>query len=318
VDREALVGEEAHIVSRAAAGPRHGSEPDGGYDGIDNLILLCRVCHAAVDRQPATYPVETLRALRDKHVTWVRTRTRSTAPPPRVRFTPIPTDLELALVSSGRQLLGLLGGVEDVAFRHDQPRDATDAALMSEFMRRVGDADLEIEAIGSHHAIDLSHEFHDLLLEQLLPAGIIVLGTRAGRKMSADEVVLPWTTCVLSIQYAPQTAEAHGATGSVRANDARPGLAAKLQALLAEGRTIREKPRISDDGSSAVIEVWERDLRRTLEADGRHDLIQRFEADGPDLARFVSGAWATRRRFDRELRVLADAVTELVDRGPPL
>jgi 5-methylcytosine-specific restriction endonuclease McrA len=120
VDREALVGEEAHIVSGAAAGPRHGPEPNGGYDGLENLILLCRVCHAIVDGQPATYPIYALRALRDGHVRWVKTRTGSEQLLPRLRFSPIPADLELTLVTSGQQLVDLLSGAEDVSFRHDQ------------------------------------------------------------------------------------------------------------------------------------------------------------------------------------------------------
>lgn len=312
MDREALVGEEAHIVSRAGAGPRYGPEPNGGYDGLENLILLCRICHAIVDAQPATYPIDALRALRDGHVAWVKRRTGSVELLPRLRFTPIPADLELTLVASGRQLVDLLSGAEDVSFRHDQPRNADDAALMSEFLKRVEEADMEIDAIGPHHSVDLSHDFQEILLEQLLPLGIIVLGARAQRAVTTDDATLPWTTCLLSIRYAPRANEAHGSKVPVPPEAIAAGLASIFHALLAEGRPLREKARISDDGSSAVIEVWERDVRRAIEEAGRSDLLERFDnSDRPDLAKLVSGSWATKRRLARELDVVAEFAGEL-------
>lgn len=97
-----MIGEEAHIVARAEAGPRHTPEPDGGYDGLANLILLCRICHAIVDAQPATYPAEALCELRDRHVEWVKARTGSMPPFPRLNFTPTFRQMELRKVVKTR------------------------------------------------------------------------------------------------------------------------------------------------------------------------------------------------------------------------
>lgn len=310
VDREALVGEEAHIVSRAPGGPRHGPEPPGGYDGLENLVLLCRVCHGIVDSQPRTYPVEDLRALRDSHVQWVKSRTGSTAVLPQLRFSPIPPDLELSLIASGRQLMDLLNGAEDVSFRHDQPREAADAEAMSEFVKRVEESDMELDAIGPHHAIELSHDFNEMILERLLPLGIIVLGARAQRSVTNGDTSSPWTTCVLAIRYAPRKSKQHGSNESAGARNG--DLASTLQTLLAEGQNLRDKARISDDGSSAVIEIWERDVRRAIEEAGRYDLTQRFDtASRSDPTRFISASWATKRRLARELDALAQFLGEV-------
>jgi hypothetical protein len=318
LDREALVGEEAHIVSAAPAGPRHGPEPDGGYDGLGNLILLCRVCHRLVDDQPQTYSADGLREMRARHVQWVRSRTGSGSSLPNAAFSALPDGLQLELVASGRQLVELLGGSEDIVFRHDQPHDHADAALMSEFLKRVEDADLEIEAIGAHHAVTLSQEFQELLLQQMLPLGLIVLGARAQRTLTVDGASTPWTTCVLSIRYAPRTSEPHGSATDDDPGRPEPDLPSQLQSLLAEGRLIRDKPQISEDGSSALVQIWERDVRRALTAYARHDLLERFEAaDGFDAARFMSRPWATKRRLARELAVLAEFLTELApSQGP--
>jgi tetratricopeptide (TPR) repeat protein len=63
-DREALVGQECHIISAKPKGPRHGAPPPGGYDGIANLLLLCSVCHDVVDRQPWSFSAEALREIK--------------------------------------------------------------------------------------------------------------------------------------------------------------------------------------------------------------------------------------------------------------
>lgn len=66
-DREALVGQECHIVSTAPRGPRYGNPPAGGYDSIGNLLLLCGNCHTKVDAQPTSYTPERLRNLKTQH-----------------------------------------------------------------------------------------------------------------------------------------------------------------------------------------------------------------------------------------------------------
>ncbi|WP_319448959.1 MULTISPECIES: hypothetical protein [unclassified Mycobacterium] len=74
-DRDALLGEEAHIISASRSGPRgSASVPGMRFDGYYNRILLCRIHHRIVDEQPRKYTVEKLRAIRSHHEQWVRDR----------------------------------------------------------------------------------------------------------------------------------------------------------------------------------------------------------------------------------------------------
>ena len=74
-DADALIGEEAHIISASAIGPRHGDAVPGmDFDGYYNRILLCRNHHRVVDEHPHTYPVDKLRKMRSQHERWVRER----------------------------------------------------------------------------------------------------------------------------------------------------------------------------------------------------------------------------------------------------
>jgi hypothetical protein len=72
LDREALVGEECHIVSGSPDGPRY--DPDFPSDEIDSyssLILLCRVHPKTVDDQPETFTAEILAQWKENHIRWV-------------------------------------------------------------------------------------------------------------------------------------------------------------------------------------------------------------------------------------------------------
>ena len=70
-DREALVGQEAHIVARRPGGPRGGLLATKELDKYDNLILLCASHHEVVDSQPGYYTRERLHRIKAEHERWV-------------------------------------------------------------------------------------------------------------------------------------------------------------------------------------------------------------------------------------------------------
>ena len=62
----------AHIVARSADGPRGNrqvvtQEPDS----YENLVLLCPTHHVEVDKNPDSWPVQRLRAMKAAHESWV-------------------------------------------------------------------------------------------------------------------------------------------------------------------------------------------------------------------------------------------------------
>jgi HNH endonuclease len=70
-DREAVVGDECHIVPKAGSGTRSGQIPEAELHEYKNLILLCVTHHRLVDGQPAKYSVEVLREIKRTHEQWV-------------------------------------------------------------------------------------------------------------------------------------------------------------------------------------------------------------------------------------------------------
>ena len=74
-DPDSLVGEACHIVAREKSGPRgNSSMSQSDRDEYGNLILLCNVHHKVVDDQIATYSVEVLHAIKQRHEKWVQDR----------------------------------------------------------------------------------------------------------------------------------------------------------------------------------------------------------------------------------------------------
>src|SRR3982074_1502508 len=85
-DREAVVGDEAHIAARSAACPRYGECPPDMVDRYENLILLCRVDHKKIDDQPQHYTTARLRQAKAEHETWVEHALADVPAPIRVQF----------------------------------------------------------------------------------------------------------------------------------------------------------------------------------------------------------------------------------------
>jgi len=70
-DREALIGEEAHIAARSPGGARYGECALDIVDRYENLILLCRVDHKRVDDQWRHYTTSRLQQIKAEHEAWV-------------------------------------------------------------------------------------------------------------------------------------------------------------------------------------------------------------------------------------------------------
>jgi HNH endonuclease len=116
-DDESVIGEECHIVSGAAGGPRFDSKfPKDEVDSLGNLLLLCRIHHKQVDDQSVAFSASVLRVIKEKHEAWVHETLESRpqeapsiAPVRCVRFKKeIPA--QLPLVTSGKALLDLALG----------------------------------------------------------------------------------------------------------------------------------------------------------------------------------------------------------------
>ena len=72
-DPMVIIGDIAHIEAASDGGPR--SNPgtaSKSRDQYDNLILLCKNCHARLDGQKLSNTVESIRQIKENHEAWVR------------------------------------------------------------------------------------------------------------------------------------------------------------------------------------------------------------------------------------------------------
>ncbi|WP_405057026.1 HNH endonuclease [Kribbella sp. NBC_01505] len=105
-DREAVVGQEAHIVARSTDGPRGGQIDQALVDCYDNLVLLCPDDHTIVDAQPKAWPAEKLRQLKAQHEAWAKKKLVDDS---QIRVVPHPDDPELP---GGNPLLRITTGAQ--------------------------------------------------------------------------------------------------------------------------------------------------------------------------------------------------------------
>jgi hypothetical protein len=71
---KARLGDDAHIVACSPRGPRgHHVRTEDQRASADNLILLCKNCHAEVDQQPEKHSTSMLLEIRQRHYEWVKT-----------------------------------------------------------------------------------------------------------------------------------------------------------------------------------------------------------------------------------------------------
>lgn len=71
VDRESIVGDEAHIISDSLTGPRAQAGSREKLDSYENAILLCKTHHKMVDDQSSTHTADDLRVMKSVHERWV-------------------------------------------------------------------------------------------------------------------------------------------------------------------------------------------------------------------------------------------------------
>ena len=151
-DDESVVGEECHIVSGKPEGPRYDSSfPVDRIDEPENLLLLCRVHHKMVDDQHETYTAEALLGLKGNHEKWVSSSLteEQTQSPIRIRRVKGNIPSHLVRLTSGKDLLSIVGGSSAFSFDHDEPQSEAEVELLSHFLQEAqdwGDLSDELEA----------------------------------------------------------------------------------------------------------------------------------------------------------------------------
>lgn len=175
-DNESVLGEECHIISGREHGPRFDvSLPQDRLNAPENLILLCPTHHKAVDDQFHTYTSEKLQAIKTQHEDWVSsTLTEEAAATPLcIRRIRIPS--HLMRLTSGRDILAIVGDASGYAFLHDEPESEAEVELLSGFLQEAQDYGEIAASLEAGDRVKVAFRI-STLLNELAQAGFWVFG----------------------------------------------------------------------------------------------------------------------------------------------
>ena len=136
-DDDSVVGDECHIVSGRATGPRFNPDfPAGQIDSYDNLILLCKTHHKCIDDQSQLFTAELLSSFKQGH----EARIAELFKADKMR----PSDSQdggmiLDRIRTGRELLNIVINVYGYDFSHDEPNDEYEAEQIASFLQTAQD-----------------------------------------------------------------------------------------------------------------------------------------------------------------------------------
>ena len=189
MDDESVVGDECHIVSAKPQGPRNDPVfPNDRLDEPENLILLCRVHHKMVDDQYETYTIELLQKLKVNHEKWVSSNLADKKQPPPVRIRRIKENIPTHLVrlTSGGDVMAIVGDASAFSFEHDEPQSEAEVELLSQFLQEAqdwGELSYDFEA---GERVKAAYRMSELLRE-VEEAGFLVFGGRETRRLEGGD-----------------------------------------------------------------------------------------------------------------------------------
>lgn len=198
-DKEALVGEECHIIAQSAAGPR-GALERNGIDDYQNLVLLCRVDHCRVDQQPMEYGPDRLRAIKAEHEAWVRATLGSRRPPSMRIVTREGQRTKVSMLTNGRQLLDIVDGACGYDFDADDLRDDHKTELVVAFLKELHDTGDILSELDSGDRIRIRSEW-TRAIEELAEAGLLVYGGRSQLELECDGTRTPWPVALIRVLW---------------------------------------------------------------------------------------------------------------------
>lgn len=201
LDREAVVGEEAHIAAQSPGGPRYGQQPGVAVDSYENLILLCRVHHKQVDVQEKHYTVALLLTLKAKHEQWVHERLEDLELPGL--NDPIDMPLAMLALTSGEAVWHLVDGSHAYLFNAppDGQVDAEVVDLADEFLqlcRDYGEIASEVKDRGMTAVREAQRSLQDYVT-RLAGFGLLVVGARQKRQVPGYNPPVIFDVAIISV-----------------------------------------------------------------------------------------------------------------------
>jgi hypothetical protein len=132
-----VVGEECHIVSSKAGGPRARPGLDARYlDSYDNLVLLCPSDHSLIDQLVDDYPEDGLKQMKAGHETWVAATLGRSSVPLRIRRG---QPVVLIEVTTGREVLAVTANAHESSLDHDDLTTQDEVDDVAGFLKNIFD-----------------------------------------------------------------------------------------------------------------------------------------------------------------------------------
>jgi len=150
------IGEECHIISSKEDGPRH-KHLINGYDGFDNLILLCSIHHKWIDDLPETFTEEVVRFLKTQHEIKVKDSIKDeNEKSEKPQF--------ISIITSGKELLNIISDTYGSRMSYDEITSEEQAEFLGDILAEIFDYGEEVDLLTT---IDIKMRI-ELRLNQIL------------------------------------------------------------------------------------------------------------------------------------------------------
>ena len=188
------IGEECHIISSKANGPRH--KPNiADYDLFDNLILLCRNHHREIDELTGTYTEELLRYIKVNHEKWVHTTINIA-----VNSQKITQPKLISRITSGKELLNIISNTHAFETDYDEIESEEDAEYIGCVLQNLADYGDLSGMVETFDKVKLGFELNKLL-KDLDKNGYYLFGEKEIKRMKfAKGETDNWTVATLIIK----------------------------------------------------------------------------------------------------------------------
>lgn len=195
--REAVLGEEAHIIGERPGAARYRPLPDGLRDAYENRVLLCPSDHSLVDQQPELWIIEVLHALKDAHEEAMTARTAD-ARGDGTRFD-MPGAVELEVVIDGRRLLKIVGPAFAYVFDDDPMETEVERDAAKQLLGCAHDYGEIYSALGPGERIQAAEDLSEPLREAL-NAELILFGALLDVDVAFQGTRERWPVAILNLR----------------------------------------------------------------------------------------------------------------------
>ncbi len=204
-DDESVVGDECHIVSSRANGPRYdASFPSEKIDSYENITLLCRIHHKMVDDQADTFTADILRQMKTNHEAWVSERLTDDQKikPLKLKRQKHNIPEYLSRITTGKQLLDILIGAFAYEMNHDELKSQDEVDLIGGFLQTARDWGELGDDMESSDRVSAAYNL-SRSIEELEQAGFFVFGGREVQLLEGGVQATPsnWPIAILHVLH---------------------------------------------------------------------------------------------------------------------